>query len=251
MTLRINFEIANISNKMSAEAETGFNEVFEEIEANEGNQFFIIRGSLKTPPSTKSIYNGKFVTMPIPPGALTHDGHIINGSTEKPMLIPLLTSIETHAASRVEEAHFCDAFPIEPDVTGTSCIQPDDTLTYFRSEEPLPEIKGNEFLKLYVDGYKLENEGKELYYLVAFTPNNTVQYVVFNDKKDLEDIMEKCRKSIKKGEKYFIGLNGFIIYVDQWDCSIFLANYSLDKVKIGDKKTDMESKIHFHSLKKS
>ncbi len=253
MSLRINFRIAKMGAKAAKKPSntSGFYDVFEPFMTDDGSLLYLIKSVMLPLPSPDLVRNGKLIAMPIPPGFQTAAGVPITIPSEvkNTKLFPLIVSLEDKPASGDSEEHFCDASPTPSLDEGTSCAETMTSLTYFKTTTPVPPIKGNDFLKAYVEEYNKRNKGKTLYYLMTLSPNNTVQYVVFNDEKDLDKLLVQCRKSIEENKRYYLGLNGFLIYVDQWDCTVFLANYASDNITIGGKAIQVPSKVHFHVQK--
>ena len=69
------------------------------------------------------------------------------------------------------------------------------------------------------------------------TPNKTIIYVIFDKKKDLTDFLDKYDPN--PNIEFGIALNGWIIYIDKWDCSIFFHNNKMiiGEIKINSKAT--------------
>lgn len=238
----LNFQV--LQPTAATEAEDGFNEVFIKLTADDQNIFYSFKEKLTI---LSGKFNAKLVDMPIPPGFKTLAGQSIN-SSEKPILMPFLVDINSGFLTGKEyEPHFCDE--IHPLLAGTACanpLQPAANSTYFKTSTPVPTIRGNELLNRYVQAYNACNKEKELFYLPTITPNKTIQYIVFNDQNRLKEVLKKAAEGEKQGKKYIIGLNGFIIYVDQWDCSIFFDHFIFDKIEVGNDNLSISSTTAIH-----
>ena len=232
---KINFKVRNANKSSSGQA--GFDSVFELLTTDDTNSFYKFSENAQV---LLTEFNAKLVDMPIPPGLNT------KGNTPLPinpnpnaLLIPLMIALKQGVVSTQAEKHFCDDFP---DVSGTSCTEllqrvPKEDIEYFtNSNVQFPQIKGNPVLRAIVDDYSATHKG-ELFFLPTVTPNKTIIYVIFDKKKDLTDFLDKYDPN--PNIEFGIALNGWIIYIDKWDCSIFFHNNKMiiGEIKINSKAT--------------
>ena len=262
MASRINFKIKKVGADAKVSTNGGFDEVFQKVTTDDENEFYKLKAdALKTAPQL-TLFSGKFINMPIPPGLETLTGDKIK-APDASNLIHLLIAIEPiPTASSKVEMHFCHE--IAPEQRGTACTgllqQPLETkqsegvqkkggghnVTYFKTKKRIPDISGNLFLDHYVQLYNLTHKG-EYYFLPTIAPNKSVIYIVSNDKNAIDALINDCPTS--KNEDYFIGLNGFLIYIDEWDCTIFFDNFLFDTVDINQNKMSIKSKATVHRKK--
>ena len=198
------------SNPVNATGEPGFDSLFEEFEASNGNTFYRIKADLI--PDT-SLFNGQLVRLSLPAPFLTPTGVPVGAGT----VIPLLIYLDENGNGT--HTHFCE---LSPKKTGTECsrlLQIDPTL-YFKTLEPgqIQNVKNNAFFQEIVDKYK---DKETLYYLPTQTAHNSIVYVVFDKKEDLDAVM--THKQIS-AQSYFIALNGFFIPIDAWNCTLLFHN---------------------------
>lgn len=262
MASRINFKIKKVGADAKVSTNGGFDQVFQKVTSDDDNEFYKLKAdALKTTPLL-SLYSGKFINMPIPPGLETLTGDKIM-TPDASNIIHLLIAIEPKptTSSKVEK-HFCHE--IVPEEKGTACVgllqQPLATnqsqgvkkkedshnVTYFKTKKRIPNISGNLFLDYYVQLYNMTHSG-EYYFLPTIAPNKSVTYIVSNDKNAIDALINDCPTN--KGEDYFIGLNGFLIYIDEWDCTIFFDNFLFDTVDISQNKITIKSKAIVHKKK--
>lgn len=238
---KLNFKVRNANKSSSGQA--GFDAVFELLTADDTNAFYKFSENSQV---LLTEFNAKLVDMPIPPGLNT------KGNTPLPinpnsnaLLIPLMIALKIGIASNQAEKHFCDDFP---DNSGNVCAQlmqqvPNDEIEYFTSKDvKFPEIKGNIILKAIVDEYTKTHKGKELFFLPTITPNKTVVYMVFDEKKEITGFLKAYDPN--PNFEYGIAMNGWIIYIDQWDCSVFFYG---SKVPVGH--TIIHSKATLYKMK--
>lgn len=266
MASRINFKIKKVGADAKVSTNGGFDEVFQKVMTDDDNEFYKLKAdTLKTAPQL-TLYSGKFINMPIPTGLETLTGEKIT-APDASNIIHLLIAIEPKPtpSSKVEK-HFCHE--IVPEERGTACTgllqQPLETkqsqgvkkkadghnVTYFKTKEAIPDISGNLFFKLYVDAFNAYNrfmKAEYIYLLPTIAPNKTVIYIVSNDKNAIDNLINDCPAS--KNEDYFIGLNGFPIYIDDWDCIVFFENFLFDTVDIDQNKMTIKSKATVHKKK--
>ncbi len=238
---RINFSVSSLIKKTALPNDAAG--IFDKITADDGNVFYKFVNDtfpLPPPPPQKPIINGKLIHMPIPQNFLSEKGTPIHDLTT-PLLFPLLIDLGSGPAAKGVYEHFCHDIGVSAE-QGTACAQflqvpsgiddkkilsdnVGDNIVYFKTENTqLPKIKGNPLLNFMVQLH----EGENLWYLPTITPNKTVIYVVFES----EYAVKKYIRKNAVGEGYFLGLNGFIIYVDDWDCSIFFHDQVVDVKKI-------------------
>jgi hypothetical protein len=255
MSSRINIKIKNVEVKTSIKS--GFEDVFQIITTDRNVFYKFLTDSLPIKPSS-SIYNGKLIDMPIPDGLTTLSGDKIK-SPDGSNTIPLLISIEPNKATSKVEKHFCE--DIQPDRRGTACAgllqQPieesligdsnSNFITYFKSNKKIPDINGNFFLNAYVQLFNLTYIGGYIYLLPTIAPNNSVIYIVSSFEKPIQDLIKDCPTG--KSEDYFIGLNGFLVYIDEWDCTVFFNDFIFDTVDVNQKKISIHSKAVVHRKK--
>jgi len=247
---RINFSFAPPTKLEGAKTSpsAGFQEVFEEISANHSNLYYKFTSDTLpgNPPSgnlppPEEIYNGKLIHMPIPKPFLTPSGATINPYPDgTPLLFPLLIELVAGSNQIMErDPHYCHETPF-PDEKGTACSAfmqnpnpagsgndaPTKTnLVFFKTQKTqFPKIRHNPLLNFMVEVHN----GKDLFFLPTITPNKTVIYVVFED----EDSVHKyIAKYADISTNYFLPLNGFIIYLDDWDCSVYFHHHQIFDMK--------------------
>ena len=261
MASRINFKIKKVGANAKGLTKGGFDEVFEKVTTDDENVFYKLKADPLKTPTQPSLYSGKFINMPIPLGLETLKGDKIT-TPDASNVLHLLIDIEPKPVTSKVEKHFCHE--MEPEHRGTACAellqQPIDTqeskkgqkkggnrnITYFKTQERIPTVTGNVFLDYYVGLYNSTHNG-DYYFLPTIVPNKSVIYIVSNDKNAIDTIINDC--PINKGEDYFIGLNGFLIYIDDWDCTIFFDDFLFDTVDISQNKTTIKSKATVHKKK--
>lgn len=238
---KLNFKVRN-ANKSSS-GQKGFDAVFELLDANDTNAFYKFSENSQV---LLTEFNAKLIDMPIPPGLNT------KGETPLPinpnsnaLLIPLMIALKQGIASTQLEKHFCDDFP---DNSGTACAElmqrvSKENIEYFTAKDiDFPEIKGNPVLNKIVKEYEKANKKKELFFLPTVTPNKTVIYMVFDKKETLTNFLDTYDPN--PNFEFGIALNGWIIYVDKWECSIFFYD---SKVIVGD--VTIHSKATLYKMK--
>ena len=238
---KLNFKVRNANKSSSGQA--GFDAVFELLTADDTNAFYKFSENSQV---LLTEFNAKLVDMPIPPGLNTKGNPPLPiNPNPNAILIPLMIALKQGVASNQIEKHFCDDFP---DQAGTVCAElmqrvPKENIEYFTATDiDFPEIKGNPILNKIVKEYEEANKKKELFFLPTVTPNKTVIYMIFDKKKALTDFLDTYDPN--PNFEFGIALNGWIIYVDKWDCSVFFYD---NKAKIGD--STIHSKATLYKMK--
>jgi hypothetical protein len=256
MAARIVFTVKNrIINPKHGEK--GFNNTFKELVLhNHDNTFYKFSDDTLGPivkPTT--IYNGSVINFPIPEGLLDLENNpIINnpvGPNEKHHILPMLINVDKGKVIK-EENHFCDDFEPEPEDMGTACVrflqnpldgsdsntikQGIDPLKYFfyfkmKKAYLFPNLKGgtlgSSLLNVLLSLYNLKYYNQDVFFLPTVAPNKTVIFIVSNNEDKIKGLIEEYFNNPQ--EQYFIGLNGIVYYIDQWNCCLFFDDDIVDK----------------------
>jgi archaellum component FlaF (FlaF/FlaG flagellin family) len=220
MASRINFKIEKVSANTSKNdnSKVGFETII-----TDRNKFYKFPSELLKLPPTNTIWSGKIVSFPIPPGFQTLDGQQMTQD-----IINLAIYVEDKPASSIKEKHFCHDFP---DNQGTTCAQflQAQSITYYKVDTkttPFPDIRNCKEYEKIVAKYRKKYNDKIVYYLPTITPNNTVIYIVSDNQDYIESLIVDFKD--KNSNAYIIPLNGVTVYIDQWDAWVFFEKVSVN-----------------------
>ncbi len=223
MASRINFKIELVETLKSKEEsqKVGFETII-----TDRNKFYKFPSDLLKTSSINTVWSGKIVSFPIPPGFQTLDGQYLTQD-----IINLAIYLDDKPASSIKEKHFCHDFP---DDSGTTCSQflQTQNITYYKIDTkttPFPDIKNCKEYEKIVAKYRKKYSDKIVYFLPTITPSNTVIYVVSDNQEYIENLIVDFED--KNANAYIIPLNGVSVYIDQWDAWVFFEKVSVNFLK--------------------
>jgi hypothetical protein len=210
-------------------ASTGFEETFDSIGLSNANDAYLFRSDFPQPPNAGT-YNSVYVRLPLPSGFSNKYGKIVNSGEHT--VIPLLIYFNVGESSNDAFVHKCSD-PRFGDYKGTECaalLQSNDNtvietnvnnVVYFNTKDvAIPAVRGNEFFNSIITDFNKASKGKKVYYLPTVISNGSVIYVVSRDESKIKKLISQAYS--QPLSEYIIGLNGFIMQIDDWSCSILL-----------------------------